>query len=330
MISRRSVLLVGAATWAGQLAAKLQAAERVYRVGLLNVGRRPTSDMLAQGPIVSKLRELGWEEGRNLTIEYSYTESVESVRQLARDVVASKPDVLVALGPFPAHALKDATQTIPIVFGAVSDPVGRGLVSSISRPDGNITGISHYVGPMVSSKSVELLRQILPRAQRVAWLINPANPVFLDGEVERQRADDLRRLNLSLLRIEARSADALSSAFETAARGRADAVIVTADAIFSSERDRIVKLADKYKLPAAYTWRGFVDAGGLVSYGADIADVYRRTAVYVDRVLRGAKPADLPIEQPTNFELAVNLKTARALKITIPRAVLLQATAIIE
>jgi len=183
---------------------------------------------------------------------------------------------------------------------------------------------------MVSSKPVELLRQIVPSAQRMAWLINPANPVFRDGEVERQRADDLRRLNLSLLRIDARSADTLSAAFEMAARGRADALIVTADAIFSAERDRIVSLAAKYKLPGAYTWRGFVDASGLVSYGADIGDVYRRTAVYVDGILRGAKPVDLPIEQPMNFELAVNLKTARTLKITIPQVVLLQATAIVE
>jgi putative ABC transport system substrate-binding protein len=329
MISRRAVI-AGIAAIVMACRADAQSPAKVYRLGVLVVGRRPTIEALARSPIVSKLRELGWEEGRNLSIDYRYTESPDALPQLSAGLIASQPDVLIALGPFPAHALKDATQTIPIVFGGVADPVGRGLVPSLARPGGNVTGVSHYVGPGMEGKPVELLKELVPRAQRIASLINPANPIYRTGVFERVSERVSRELKVSVQRIEARSAAELPAAFEAAVRARADGLVVTAEALFYSERDTIVKLAAKHKLPATYPRREFVEAGGLISYGANFAEIYRRVAVYVDKILRGAKPADLPIEQPTTFELVVNLKTAKALGLTVPPPVLLRADEIIE
>jgi putative ABC transport system substrate-binding protein len=309
--------------------ADAQSTAKVYRVGMLGVDRRPTNEQLAPGVIASKLRELGWEEGRNLSIDYRFTESPDAMPQLSTSLIASKPDVLVALGPFPAHALKDATQTIPIVLAAVADPVGRGLVPSLARPGGNITGVSHYVGSSMGGKPAELLKEFVPRTQRLAWLINPANPIYRTGALERT-IDQVNKLKVSVHRMEARSAAELPAAFEAAVRARVDGLVVTADSLFNSERDTIVKFAAKQKLPAWYPHRWFVDGGGLISYGANFLEVYRRVAVYVDKILRGAKPADLPIEQPTTFEMVVNLKTAKALGLTVPPSVLLRADQVIE
>jgi len=238
--------------------------------------------------------------------------------------------VLLALGPYPAHAFKDATQTIPIVFSTVSDPVGRGLVQSLARPGGNVTGASHYVGPNMGGKPAELLKELVPRVQRIAWLMNPANPIYRSGAVINRNIDELNRLKISLQPIEARSGAELPAAFQAAARARADGLVVNADSVFSAERETIVRLASKYELPAVYPSRGFVDVGGLISYGANFAEVHRRAAVYIDKILRGAKPGDLPIEQPTTFEMVVNLKTAKALGLTVPQSVLLRADQIIE
>lgn len=328
MISRKA-FIAGIATIVVAPRADAQSATKVYRLGMLGVDRRPINEQIVPGIIASKLRELGWEEGRNLSTDYRFAESPDAMSQLSASLIASKLDVLVALGPFPAHALKDATQTIPIVFGGVADPVGRGLVPSLARPGGNITGVSHYVGPAVAEKPAELLRELVPRVQRMAWLINPANSIYRTGAIEWRR-DQLSRLKISLQVVEARSAAELPAAFSAAGRARADGLVVTADAVFNAERHTIVKLAEKHKLPTAYPNRWFVEDGGLISFSADFVEVYRRTAVYVDKILRGAKPADLPIEQPTTFEVVVNLKTAKALGLTVPPSVLLRADKVIQ
>jgi putative ABC transport system substrate-binding protein len=244
-------------------------------------------------------------------------------------LIALKPDVLIALGPFAAHALKSATQTIPIVFDAVADPVGRGLVPSLARPGGNMTGVSHYVGAGMGAKPAELLKEFAPRTQRVAWLINPVNPIYRTGVLE-QLDEDLKRLKLSRSVVEAKAAPDLPGAFDAAMRARADGLVVTVEYLFSIEWQTVVKLAAKHQLPAAYPHRAFVNGGGLISYGPNFVEVARRTAVYVDKILRGARPADLPIEQPTLFEMCVNRKTATDLGLTIPPSVLLRADHIIE
>ena len=311
MMISRGAFIASIAAIAMVRRASAQPTTKVYRLGVLAVGRRPSDEALGQAPLASKLRELGWEQGRNLSIDYYYTQSPDAVPQLAMSLIASKPDVLVAIGPFPAHALKDMTQTIPIVFVSVADPVGRGLVTSLARPGANMTGVSHYVGPNMGGKPAELLKEFVPRAQRIAWLINPTNPIYRTGVVMERNVEELSRLKLSLQKIEARSASDLPAAFEAAVRARADGLVVNLDSVFSSERDMIVKLAEKHKLPATYPQRAFVEAGGLISYGANFSELNRRAAVYIDKVLRGAKPADLPIEQPTTFEMVVNLKTAK-------------------
>lgn len=332
MIDRRSFIgSVALGVLAGPLGVDAQQAGKSYRLGVLVVGRRSVSEPLVQSSIVSKLRELGWEEGRNLGIEHRYTESPDALPRLSGELIASKVDILIVLGPFPAHALKDATQTIPIVFGGVSDPVGRGLVPSLARPGGNI-GVSHYVGPGMEGKLPELLKELVPRAQRLASLINPANPIYRTNaqELAQLRERVSRQLKISLVQVEARSAAEVPTAFEAAVRAKADGLIVTAGALFMAERDIIVKLAARHKLPAMYFRREFVEASGLISYGANFAGVYRRVADYVDKILRGAKPADLPIEQPAVFELVVNVRTAKALGITPPPSLLLRADQVIE
>ena len=309
--------------------AEAQQAGKVYRVGMLGVDRRPIKDQTIPATIVSKLRELGWEEGRNLGIDHRFVESPDALPPLSISLIAAKPDVLVALGPYAAHALKDATPTIPIVFYAVADPVGRGLVASLARPGGNITGVSHYVGASMAAKPAELLKELVPRAQRIAWLVNPANPIYRTRGME-QRREQLASRKLALHIVEARSAAELPAAFEAAVRGRADGLVVAADSVFSLERRSIVALAAKHRLPTSYPSRAYVETGGLISYSTSIVDVARRTAAYVDKVLRGTKPADLPIEQPTTFEMVLNVKTAKALGLTVPRSVLLRADHIIE
>jgi ABC-type uncharacterized transport system substrate-binding protein len=330
MLTRRRFLGTFTATLlAAPHVANAQQAGKIYRLGMLGVDRRPIKEQPIPVTIVSKLRELGWEEGRNLSVDHRFVESPDALPALSTSLIASKPDVLVALGPYAAHALKDATQTIPIVFDAVADPVGRGLVASLARPGGNITGISHYVGANMAAKPAELLKEFVPRAQRIAWLINPANPIYRTGVMD-HRHEQLATLKLALQIVEARSGAELPAAFEAAVRGRADGLVVTADSVFSAERRIIPRLAEKHKLPTAYPHRGFVDEGGLFSYSTNFIDVARRTAVYVDKVLRGTKPADLPIEQPTTFEMIVNAKTAKALGLTVPRSVLLRADQVIE
>ena len=261
------------------------------------------------------LRDHGWVEGKNLITDRRYAEGHdERLPALAAELIALKPDVLVGSGPQVAVALKSATATIPIVFVAVLDPVGMGLVQSLSRPGGNITGLATSAGSLVG-KQVEILRELVPGASKIALLVNPGNPMhrLLLAEVP----STARNLGVALPIVEATTAEELDTAFASAAAQHADAMVVFGDSLITQEAPRVTALAANHHLPAIYLFRAFAPAG-LIVYGVDYADLVRRAGDYVDKILRGTKPADLPVEQPTKFELIINMKSAKALGLTVP------------
>jgi putative tryptophan/tyrosine transport system substrate-binding protein len=274
------------------------------------------------------LRDHGWVEGKNLIIDSLSAEGhAERLPALAAELVALKPDLLVAFGPQVAVALKSATATIPIVFVAVFDPVAVGLVQSLSRPGGNITGLATSSGDIIA-KQIEILRELVPGASKIALLVNPGNPqhrLVLAAEVP----STARSLGVALLTVEATTAEELDTAFASAAAQHADAMIVLGDALTNQEAPRVTALAANHHLPAIYIFRAFAP-GGLIVYGPDYADLLRRSGDYVDKILRGTKPADLPVEQPTKFELVINMKTAKALGLTVPPSLLISADEVIE
>ena len=312
------------------LAADAQQAEKVPRIGYLTPfnldGANPLRDAFRQG-----LRDLGYVEGRNLVLEIRSAEGkYERYPALAAELVALKVDVIVATDTPAALTAKQATRTLPIVFLAAADPVTSGLVTSLARPGGNVTGLSN-VTPELVAKRLELLKQAVPGVSRVAVLWHP-------GAVgERTEKDMLkgvevgaRALGVPLQFVEARGPADFDRAFSDMTRARVGALTVLGSAMLFAERRRFLDLAAKNRLPAVYPSREFVDAGGLMSYGSDRADLFRRAAAYVDRILKGARPADLPIEQPTKFEFVINLKTAKALGLTIPPSVLGRADHVIQ
>jgi putative ABC transport system substrate-binding protein len=311
------------------LAADAQQAGKVPRIGFLRLtsasDRPPLLDAFRQG-----LRELGWVEGQNLVIDYRYAEGrVDRLRDLAAEMVRLKVDlIIVSGGTQGATAVKNATETIPIVMIAVRDPVGTGLIASLARPGGNVTGVAGSAGLEIVAKQLELLTETVPKMRRVAILSNPANPYHQLAIREVNVA--ARSLGVQLQLLEARGPNDFDGAFAAMARERVEALVVVSDAMFNSHRTRLADLAARIRLPAAYGIRESVEAGGLMSYGPSFLDFYRRAATYVDKILRGAKPADLPVEQPTRFELVINLKTARTLGLTIPQSVLRRADNIIE
>ena len=270
----------------------------------------------------------GWIEGKNLLVEYRYAETPDRVPTLVAELMALTPDLLVASGPQAAVALKSATTTIPIVFVAVADPVGIGLVQSLSRPGGNMTGLTTWVPGNLIGKQIEILRELVPGAAKIAVLVNPSNPMH-----RHSLADELprtaRELSIALPTVEATTAEELDIAFTSAAAQRADAIIVVGDTLTIRHAPRIVALAAKHHLPAIHFFRILAD-GALVVYGPDIADLFRRAGGYVDKILKGTKPADLPVEQPTKFELVINMKTAKALGLTVPTSLLVSADEVIE
>jgi putative ABC transport system substrate-binding protein len=275
------------------------------------------------------LRELGWVEGGNVTIEYRFADGrPERLPELARDLVRSKVDVLVAGATPSAVAARNATATIPIVMIAVGDPEGLGLVKSLARPGSNVTGVSFGVGLESFSKSLEMVRQIVPGVSRVAVLLNPANPAQTLAEQEVLASAE--RLGMRLRIHQARGVDEFERAFATMERERPDALLVVADSMFIQHRARLAELAARLRVPTIYGVREAVEAGGLVSYGPNVADIFRRAAAYVDKILRGAAPGELPVEQPVKFDLVINLKVARALGLTIPPSILVRADEIIE
>jgi putative ABC transport system substrate-binding protein len=331
MITRRTFLAgTGAMLLAAPLVAEAQPAAKVARIGWLGAN-------LAGGPHLIEvfrqgLRDLGYVEGRNVVIEIRDAEGkFERFPTLAAELVALKVDVIVAGGATRAIlAATQATKTIPIVFAGVADPVAIGFVASLARPGGNVTGLSSLTVELVG-KCLELLTQAIPGVSRVAALWQPVAGAERTNKDFLKEADvAARALRVRLQVVEARGPADFDRAFSEMTRARAGALTVLTSAMFYSERRRLVDLAAKNRLPAVYQVREFVDAGGLLSYGPDLADLFRRAATYVDRILKGAKPADLPVEQPTKFELVINLKTAKALGLTIPQSVLRRADEVIQ
>jgi putative ABC transport system substrate-binding protein len=307
-----------------------QAAGKVYRIGFLSAGGAPTPstpagalDAFRQG-----LRDLGYVEGQNIAIEYRWAEGqLDRLPDLATELVRLKVDVIVASSTPTALAAKNATRTIPIVFVTAGDPVGSGLVAGIARPGGNITGLS-LLAPEIVAKQLQLLKEAVPHASRVAVLSNPANPYTALMVKETEAA--ARSLGMWVQLLGVRGADAFDSAFSAVTKGRASALFVLFDPFLFAHRTRIAEFANKNRLPAMYPHREYAETGGLMAYGADIRDNFRRAATYVHKILTGTKPADLPVEQPTKFELVINLKTAKAMGLTIPQSVLIRADEVIR
>ena len=308
------------------LAAPAQQTARIGYLGL-NLEANPRShEAFRQG-----LRDLGYVEGRNVVIEYRDSKGKpERLAALAAELVAQKVDVIVAPGTLAALAAKRATTTVPIVFPTVGNPVADGLVKSLVRPGGNVTGLSN-ITPELVGKCMQLLKDAVPGATRVAVLTHPGSATAETDSNYATRAHAAgRALGFAVQLIDARHPVDLDHAFTEMARWRANALIVMPYATLLPERARIAAMAARQRLPAVYAYRENVEAGGLMSYGADLATQFRRSAAYVDRILKGAKPGDLPVEQPTKFELVINLKAAKALGITIPISVLQQADQLIE
>jgi putative tryptophan/tyrosine transport system substrate-binding protein len=309
------------------LAAEAQQATKIFRIGYLATNPTPHfQEAFRQG-----LRDLGYVAGRNVAVEYRDAEGkYDRLPALAAELVALKVDVLVAASTPAALSTKQATKTILIVFTAVADPVTSRVVTSLAQPGGNVTGLS-VLAPELVGKCLELLTQAVPGVKRVAVLWQP-------GAVgERTEKDTLkeadvaaRALGMRPQFVEARGPENFDRAFSNMTRARADALAVLTSSMFFGERRRLVDLAAKNRLPAVYPWREGVDAGGLMAYGPDLADLYRRAATHVDKILKGTKPGDLPVEQPMKFELVINLKTAKALGLTIPPSVLGRADQVIE
>ena len=276
---------------------------------------------------VERLRELGWIDGRNVTIEYRWGEGRdERFAEIAAEFVRLKVDVIVTLGTQPVLAAKQATAHVPIVFAAAGDPVGTGLVASLARPGSNLTGLS-LQAPDLAGKQLELLREVIPGLRRVAVLINVGNAAAVRELGEVQAA--ARPLGLEVITLEIRRAEDIAPAIE-ALKSRAEVLYVPSDPLFTPNRIRINTLALSARLPTIFFERDYVDAGGLMSYGPNRSDMFRRAAELVDKILRGAKPADIPVEQPTKFDLVINLTTAKALGLTIPEWFLLRANEVIE
>jgi len=317
--------LGGAAIW--PLAAHAQQRPNVPRIGYL-FSFTPSEGRHLWEACRQGLRELGYVEGRTIMLEPRWADGQhERLPGLVADLVRRNVDVIVAAATPASRAAKAATSTIPIVIVAVGAPVRAGLVASLARPGGNVTGLSLLTADL-SGKRLELLLEILRKVSRVAVLMNPVNPVSAIFWEETQVA--ARKLGIDLQRLEARQPEEIEPAFGAAMAQSADALIVFDDPALWSYRARIVALATARKIPAMYGLRDFVDEGGLMSYGPDRPDQYRRTATFVDKILKGAKPADLPVEQPTKFELIVNLKTAQALGLDMPTTILLRANEVIE
>ena len=302
--------------------------EKIGRIGYL--GPSPSSGGLLQA-FREGLLELGYIEGKNIAIEYRYTALAGDIDErlplLAAELVRLKPDVLVVSITVAALATRNATTTIPIVMVNVDDPVGSGLIASLARPGGNVTGLSRLT-PELIGKNLELLKEAVPRAVRVAVLSNPRNP--LHPELVRNAKLAARSLGVQLKIVEAGAPKELEGAFSTMAGERMSALLVLADGMFYVNRTRIADLALRNRLPSMFGSGDLARAGGLMAYAPRSGDNYRRAATYVDKILKGAKPADLPVEQPTKFELVINLKTAKALGLTIPPSVLLRADEMIR
>jgi putative ABC transport system substrate-binding protein len=307
--------------------AQAQQPKKVPRIGFLSPsspGPDPRVEAFRQG-----LRELGYVEGQNVTIEYRWADGrFEQLPDLAGELVRLKVDVIVAVVTQASLAAKKATETIPIVMVAVGNPVDSGLIASLARPGANITGTSTMSDEVVG-KQLELLKETVPKISRVAAMWNPANPVFQKLQLREVEAT-ARALNVRLQKVEARNPDEIERAFEAIAKERTRALHVFPDPVFTTHRKRIAELALKHRLPAVSGVTEYADAGLLMSYGASFPESYRRAATYVDKILKGAKPADIPVERPIKFEFVINLNTAKQIGLTVPQSVLYRADKVIK
>jgi putative ABC transport system substrate-binding protein len=309
---------------AAPLAAKAQQAATIPRLGLL----ADSGDARLWEPLRQGLRDLGYVEGKNIVLEYRRSEGrSERLPDLAAELVRLKVDIIVTEGTPATVAAKRATTTIPIVMANTGDPLSSGLVSSLGQPGGNVTGLTG-LGAGLATKRLSLLKEAVPKLSRLAFLWNPASPAQRSHFNEVQAG--ARSLGVTLQALEVRSGDELERAFATMVRERPSALLITGELVHQRHIDRIVAFASKSRLPAMYQYKENVEAGGLMSYGSNYSDQRRRAAVYIDKILKGAKPADLPVEQPTKFELVINLKTAKALGLTIPQSLLQRADQVIE
>jgi putative tryptophan/tyrosine transport system substrate-binding protein len=325
MIRREFIALAGGAAVAWPLGARAQQSEKVYKIGILNAGSRPP---WLQSGLRDGLRELGWVEDKNLTFEERYAEdSLDRLPPLAAELVSLGLDVIVTLGTLAPLAAKRATATIPIVMIAAGDPVGSGLIASLARPGGNVTGTS-LMAPDLSGKRLELAKELVPEVSRVAVLWNAANPY--SALVFKETVGAARTLGIELQSLEVRAPADFDGALAATTGQQAGALITVEDPLTAGQARKIAKFAVDNRLPTISGLRLFADAGGLISYGANLEDLLRRSVVFVDKILKGAKPSDLPVEQPTKFELVVNLKTAKALGLTIPPSLLALADDVIE
>ncbi|HEV8342377.1 MAG TPA: ABC transporter substrate-binding protein [Candidatus Binatia bacterium] len=324
--SLRLLLIIAMLVGCGAMA-EAQQAKKVHRIGFL-AAVFPSSIADRVEAFRQGLRELGYVEGKNIVIEWRYAEGkLDRLPALAAELARLKVDVIVTAGPASTRPAKEATSTIPIVMAQVNDPVGNGFVASLARPGGNITGLS-TLAPEISGKQLELLKEIVPRLSRVAVFGTSTQPGTAQSLKETELAAGSFGVKLQYLDV--LDPKNIETAFQAARKGRADAVFVLGSPVFNSQRTQVVELAVKSRLPATYPFAEFVEDGGLMSYGMSSTDLFRRAATYVDKILKGAKPADLPVEQPTKFELVINLKTAKQIGLTIPQSVLFRADKVIK
>ena len=323
-----SILFAGALL-AVAVTVEAQQPEKVFRIGFLDTST-PSGMAVMVDAFRQELGKLGWIEGKNIAIEYRFAESkADRLPELAADLVRLKVDLIVTRATTVTLAAKRATTTIPIVIAAAADPVNAGLVASLARPGGNVTGLSS-LAPDLNTKCLEILKDAVPKLDRVGLLRRPGNIIGQDVQLKDLRPA-AQALKVKLEEIETQvDAQSLESAFQTAKQKQVNAVMALAIPTFFAERKRIVELAVKYRLPGIYFQKEFVDEGGLMSYGADFIDLYRRAAVYVDKILKGAKPGDLPVQQATKFEFVINLKAAKQIGLTIPVRVLERANQVIK
>jgi putative ABC transport system substrate-binding protein len=310
------------------LAVEAQQAGKVPRIGYLTQNSVETSPHL-HAAFWQELRERGWVDGRNILREIRSPDGkVELFPALIAELIQLRVDIIVTTSSASTWAAKNATQSIPIVMAASADALGEGLVNSLARPGGNVTGMTFAPGPEIAGKQLQLLKEMAPAASRVAVLTNPTNKSHV--AFSKVLTAGARSIGAQLQFFEASNPEQLDSAFTAMTRDHAAALLVLTDSVFVGQRRRIADLAASSRIAAMYSQREFVDVGGLVSYGPSLTDMFRRAAIHVDKILRGAKPGDIPVEQPTKFELVINLKTAKALGITIPKDFLLRADEVIQ
>jgi putative ABC transport system substrate-binding protein len=317
-------LIGGAAAW--PFAVRAQQPEKIAKIGYLDLGpasvRADRVEALRTG-----LRDLGYVEGKNIAIEFRWAERAEQLPDLAIDLVRHKVDIIFAVSSTMVEPARQATSTIPIVFATHADPVGIGHVASLARPGGNITGLSMLLTD-IAPKELEILTEVVPQAKRIAVLWNPTTP----SHPPAMKAIDAagQRLGLQLVKVPAQANEDYDGAFAVMARERTDALMVVASPLFIIHRERLAELAREYRLPAMFGSKEHVQAGGLISYSADLTDLCRRAASYIDKILKGAKPDELPVEQASKYEMVINRKTAKALGLTIPSNLIARADEVIE